>query len=138
MKDARGVGLAAPQVGENIRLFVMNPSGEDDATRIYVNPVLTEAQGEEEGEEGCLSLPHINAKIWRSKSLRMQAKDLDGNPIDETADAYIARIWQHEMDHLDGTLIIDRMGPVAKLAARRVLKELKQKWDDEHGDEKKK
>ncbi len=138
MKEARGVGLAAPQVGENIRLFVMNPTGEENDTRVYVNPVLTEGQGEEEGEEGCLSLPKINAKIWRSKSLRMQAKDLEGNPIDEMADAYIARIWQHETDHLDGTLIIDRMGPVAKLAARRILKELKQKWDDEHGDGKKK
>jgi peptide deformylase len=137
MKEARGVGLAAPQVGQNIRLFVMNPQGEENTARVYVNPVLTDGQGEEEGEEGCLSLPQINAKIWRSKSLRMQARDLEGNPIDETADGYIARIWQHETDHLDGTLIIDRMGPVARLAARRILKELKQKWDDEHGGKKK-
>jgi peptide deformylase len=138
MKEARGVGLAAPQVGQNIRLFVMNATGEEADTRVYVNPVLTEGEGEEEGEEGCLSLPQINAKIWRSRTLRMRAKDLAGNPIDETADEYIARIWQHETDHLDGTLIIDRMGPVARLAARRVLKELKQKWDDEHGEDKKK
>jgi peptide deformylase len=138
MKEARGVGLAAPQVGHNIRLFVMNPGGEEGAERVYVNPQLTQAEGEEEGEEGCLSLPQINAKIWRSKTLRMQARDLDNNPIDEIATEYIARIWQHETDHLDGTLIIDRMGPVARLAARRVLKELQQKWDDEHPGEGKK
>ena len=138
MRVARGVGLAAPQVGENIRLFVMNPSGEEGDDRVYVNPVLSDAQGEEEAEEGCLSLPGINAKVWRSKALKMQAQDLDGNPIQEVADGYIARIWQHETDHLNGTMIIDRMGPVARLASRRALRELQQKWDDEHpGDGKK-
>ena len=138
MRESRGVGLAAPQVGLNIRLFVMNPTGEEGHDRVYVNPVLTEAEGEEEGEEGCLSLPNINAKVWRSKTLRMQAQDLDGNPIDEQATGYIARIWQHETDHLNGTMIIDRMGPVARLAARRILKELQHKWDDEHPGEGKK
>lgn len=138
MKEARGVGLAAPQVGHNIRLFVMNPTAEPDAARVYVNPVLSDADGEEEGEEGCLSLPNINAKVWRSKTLRLQAQDLQGNPIDETADGYIARVWQHETDHLNGTMIIDRMGPVARLAARRILRELQQKWDDEHPGEAKK
>jgi peptide deformylase len=138
MRAARGVGLAAPQVGENIRLFVMNPTGEEGDDHVYVNPVLSEAQGEEEGEEGCLSLPGINAKVWRSKSLKIQAQDLDGNPIEEVADGYIARVWQHETDHLNGTMIIDRMGPVARLASRRALRELQQKWDDEHpGDGKK-
>jgi len=138
MRAARGVGLAAPQVGENVRMFVMNPTGEEGDDRIYVNPVLADAEGEEEGEEGCLSLPGINAKVWRSKMLKMQAQDLAGNRIEETADGYIARIWQHETDHLNGTMIIDRMGPVARLASRRILKELQQKWDDQHpGDGKK-
>ena len=132
MREARGVGLAAPQVGLNIRLFVMNPSGEPGDDHAYVNPVLTDAEGEEEGEEGCLSLPQINAKVWRSMKLRMTAQDVDGNPIEQVADGYVARIWQHETDHLNGQMIIDRMGPVAKLAARRALKELQQKWDDTH------
>jgi peptide deformylase len=138
MKEARGVGLAAPQVGQNIRLFVINPTGEAEDVRIYVNPILSEADGEEEGEEGCLSLPNITAKVWRSKFLRLNAQDLEGNPIEETADGYIARIWQHETDHLNGTLILDRMGPVARLACRRILKELQQKWDDDHPDQQKK
>src|SRR4051812_43294478 len=70
MRAARGVGLAAPQMGQNVRMFVMNPTGEEGDDRVYVNPVLSEAHGEEEGEEGCLSLPGINAKVWRSKVLK--------------------------------------------------------------------
>lgn len=133
MKEARGVGLAAPQVGQNIRMFVMNPTGEEGDERVYVNPLLSDADGEEEGEEGCLSLPNINAKIWRSTHVKMTAQDLDGNTIEEIGEGFIPRIWQHETDHLNGTLILERMGPVAKLGCRRILKELQQKWDEEHG-----
>lgn len=133
MRAHRGVGLAAPQVGINTRMFVMNPSGEPQDDRVYVNPVLTEAEGEEEGEEGCLSLPGINIKVDRSKTLRMQARDLDGNPIDQVESGYVARIWQHEFDHLNGTLLTDRMGTVAKMANRRVLKELEEQYAAEHG-----
>src|SRR5512145_1810750 len=82
MREAKGVGLAAPQVGENIRLFVMNPTGEPGDDRVYVNPVLTEAEGEEEAEEGCLSLPGIHVNVVRSRQVRMQAQDLEGKPID--------------------------------------------------------
>ena len=133
MRAHRGVGLAAPQVGMNIRMFVMNPTGEPQDDRVYVNPILTEAEGEEEGEEGCLSLPGINIKVDRSKTLRMQAKDLEGNPIDQIESGYVPRIWQHEFDHLNGTLLIDRMGTVAKMANRRVLKELEEQYAVEHG-----
>src|SRR5215471_1707782 len=111
MRAHKGVGLAAPQVGQNIRLFIMNPSGEAGDDRVYVNPTLSEPAGsEEEGEEGCLSLPEILGKIMRTKTLRMDAQDLEGNPFTDTQSGYIARIWQHEFDHLNGTLIIDRMG----------------------------
>src|SRR6186713_2006044 len=115
MRDSRGVGLAAPQVGLNIRMFVMNHSGELKDDRIYINPELSEADGSEEGEEGCLSLPEIHVNILRDKSIRMRAKDLHGESIDEVASGYIARIWQHEFDHLNGTLLTDRMGMVAKM-----------------------
>src|SRR5687767_9869344 len=90
MREARGVGLAAPQVGRNVRLFVMNPSGQEGDDHAYVNPVLRDAEGEEDGEEGCLSLPQINAKVWRSKRVRMRAQDLEGNAIEEIADGYVA------------------------------------------------
>ena len=133
MREARGVGLAAPQVGQNIRMFVMNHTGEATDDRVYVNPELTEAQGSEEAEEGCLSLPGLNARIVRDKTLRMRAKDLEGNDIDQVETGYIARVWQHEFDHLNGTLITDRMGAVAKMTARKTLRELEEKYAAEHG-----
>ena len=129
MREAKGVGLAAPQVGENIRLFVMNPTGEPGGDRVYVNPVLTVAEGEEESEEGCLSLPGIHVKIVRSKQVTMQAQDLDGRPIEEVATGFIPRVWQHETDHLNGTMLTDRMGPVARMANRRILGELKEQYE---------
>jgi peptide deformylase len=132
MREAKGVGLAAPQVGRNIRLFVMNATGESQDDRVYVNPVLGDGNGEEDGEEGCLSLPDIRINVLRLKELRMQAQDLDGRPIEEAANGFVARIWQHEFDHLNGTLLLDRMGPVARMAARRTLKDLEERFREEH------
>src|SRR6185312_8787334 len=74
MREDRGVGLAAPQVGQNIRLFVMNHSGKPEDDKVYVNPVLIDATGEEEGEEGCLSLPDIHGQILRARTLRIDAQ----------------------------------------------------------------
>jgi peptide deformylase len=133
MRAHRGVGLAAPQVSVNLRMFIMNHSGEPEDDRVYVNPILSEPAGEETAEEGCLSLPDIHVDIDRSKTMRIQAQDLDGNPIDQTETGYLARIWQHEFDHLNGTLLTDRMGTVAKMTNRRVLKELEEDYAAEHG-----
>jgi peptide deformylase len=134
MRDAKGVGLAAPQVGENIRMFVMNPTGEAGDDRIYVNPVLSDPdEGEEEAEEGCLSLPGINTNIWRTKMLRMDAQDLEGKPFSDTQSGFVARVWQHETDHLNGTLITDRMGPVAKMQWKRRLRELEEEFEEGRG-----
>lgn len=132
MREARGVGLAAPQVGQNVRLFVMNEAGEAGEDRIYVNPELCEAEGSEPGEEGCLSLPGINVEVVRDKAIRMKAQDLEGNAIEEIASGYRARIWQHEFDHLNGTLLTDRMGSVARLANRKTLKDLEEKYAAAH------
>ena len=129
MGESNGVGLAAPQVGHNIRLFVMNPTGEPGADRVYINPVLSDPEGEEEAEEGCLSLPGIHINVVRSKQIRMQAQDVEGKPIEEVATGFIPRVWQHETDHLNGTLLTDRMGPVARMANRRVLNELKEQYE---------
>jgi peptide deformylase len=131
MREARGVGLAAPQVGQNVRMFVMNHTGDPADDRVYINPELTEAEGSEESEEGCLSLPGLNVRIVRDKTIRMRAKDLDGNDVDQVETGYIARVWQHEFDHLNGTLITDRMGAVAKMAARKILRELEDKFSAE-------
>lgn len=129
MREHRGVGLAAPQVGINLRLFVMNHSGQPEDDRIYVNPELFDPAEEEEDEEGCLSLPGITAQVLRSGFLRLKAQDVEGNPVEAAETGFIARIWQHETDHLNGVLITDRMGPVAKMAARRQLKELEQEFE---------
>lgn len=129
MREAKGVGLAAPQVGQNIRLFVMNPTGEPQDDRVYVNPMLTNADGEEEGEEGCLSLPGIHVNVLRNESVHISARDLENNPIEQDAAGYIARIWQHEYDHLNGTLLTDRMGPVARMANRKILADLKADYE---------
>lgn len=136
MRENKGVGLAAPQVGKNIRLFVINPTGEPQDQRVYVNPVLTvKADGEDEAEEGCLSIPLVNVKVFRNKHMRISAQDLDGKPIEESASGFVPRIWQHETDHLNGTLITDRMGPVAKMTYRRTLKDLEEKYRREQGED---
>jgi peptide deformylase len=136
MREAKGVGLAAPQVGENVRLFVMNATQDPADDRVYVNPVLSDFEGDEEQEEGCLSLPGIHVNVNRGKQVRMQAQDLDGRPIEEVASGFPARVWQHEFDHLNGTLLTDRMGPVAKMTHRKVLNELKEQYDLLHPPEK--
>lgn len=132
MRESKGVGLAAPQVGLNIRLFVMNATGQPADDRVYVNPVLTEANGEEADEEGCLSLPQINEEILRHRTLRMDAKSVEGQPITETETGYIARIWQHEFDHLNGTLILDRMGEQARIGCKKILRDLEERYALEH------
>jgi peptide deformylase len=132
MREAKGVGLAAPQVGKNIRLFITNHSGKPEDDRVYVNPILSDAEGEETSEEGCLSLPDITVEVNRAKTAKMQAKDLSGTPIEQLETGYIPRIWQHELDHLNGVLIIDKMGPTAKMENRKTLKELEDKFVPEN------
>jgi peptide deformylase len=128
LRDVRGVGLAAPQVGHNIRMFVTNSTGQPQDARVYVNPEMTDLDGQQESEEGCLSLPGVNVKILRGKSARLQAQDLAGTTFQQSETGYVARIWQHEMDHLNGTLLTDRMGAVAKLASRKTLKDLREQY----------
>lgn len=128
MRQCRGVGLAAPQLGVAVRMFVMNATGNPEDDRVYVNPRLSDPEGEEERDEGCLSLPEINTPVWRSLKLRLRARDVQGNAIDETAEGFIARIWQHETDHLDGVLILDKMSATMKMSNRKKLKELEDAW----------
>lgn len=132
MRERKGVGLAAPQVGVAVRMFVMNATGEPQDDRVYVNPRLSDPEGEEEREEGCLSLPEINTPVLRSLRLRLQARDVEGNAIDETAEGFIARVWQHETDHLDGVLILDKMPPTVKMSHRKKLKELEDDFAKAH------
>jgi peptide deformylase len=124
MKLGDGVGLAAPQVGVDKRLFVMNPTGEEADTRVLINPVIRDQHGSVEGEEGCLSLPGIRVNVRRAQQCQVTAQDLQGREHTFAAEDLVARICQHETDHLNGVLIIDRMGPTDRIATRKTLKAL--------------
>jgi len=132
MKDLmvlhKGVGLAAPQVGLSLRIFVASPTGKREEARAYINPVLSDEHGSEEGEEGCLSLPDIRIKVPRFKSVRVEAVDERGQAFAEALADFPARVVQHENDHLDGILLLDRMSPMAKLANRKKIKELEEDY----------
>jgi peptide deformylase len=125
MKVADGLGLAAPQVGQNIRLFVANPDEEGDQPPVICfNPVLSEESGSAEMEEGCLSLPGIRANIKRAERLVLTGVDEKGQPIRRACEGLEARIYQHEIDHLDGVLILQRMGTAQRFLRRNDIREL--------------
>ena len=126
MYEQEGVGLAANQVDLPYRLFVTNVEGNPEAKElecVFINPVLSGGRGQEEDEEGCLSIPGIHAPVTRNATIRVQAYDLAGNEIAFEAEGLAARILQHETDHLDGTLFIDRLGPAQLAAVRDKLEE---------------
>ena len=124
MFEFRGVGLAAPQVGVTVRLFIASPTFQPDDRGVYINPEIIAAEGTQDGEEGCLSFPGISCKVKRKKTATIRALDLEGNVFQRTGEDLEARIFQHEYDHLGGRLLVDRMGSVARLANRRALREL--------------
>ena len=124
MFAARGVGLAAAQVGVAVRLFVASPTFDTDDRQVFVNPRIIACDGWQEEEEGCLSFPEIHCRIKRHAEVTVEAFDLRGERFEQTACALTARIVQHEIDHLDGRLLVDRMGTVAKLTHRKTLKHL--------------
>lgn len=124
MFSSRGVGLAAPQVGVTVRMFVASPTLDLEDRRVYINPQIVAAQGAQDGDEGCLSFPDISCRIKRHNRVTIRAQDLEGVWFEETGEDLTARILEHESDHLDGRLLVDRMGSVAKLAHRRALKDL--------------
>lgn len=111
MYQAKGVGLAANQVNLPLRLFVVNPSGVrgEGEEMVLINPVLQRPKGHETAEEGCLSLPGLYGSVVRPKEIRLSAFDMSGNPVERRVDGFLARILQHENDHLDGVLFFDRM-----------------------------
>ena len=125
MREAPGVGLAAPQVRVQWRLFVANPTGRPEDDRVFINPVLSDPSREaEDCEEGCLSLPGVTGTIRRPRAITIEALGLDGRTFRLRSDELPARVWQHECDHLEGVLILDRMAPVDRMANERTLREL--------------
>jgi peptide deformylase len=131
MYEHKGLGLAANQVALPYRLLVMNLSGDAqkrDGEAVYVNPVIVERKGSVEDEEGCLSFPGLYAKVRRAKSVKVQAYNLKGELLEFGASDLAARCWQHEVDHLDGVLFIDKMSTIARIASRGSLREFEREY----------
>jgi len=112
----KGLGLAANQVALPYQLLVLNFTGDPeqrDKEGVFINPVILERKGTIEDDEGCLSFPGLFAKVRRAKNVKVQAYNLNGEALEITAVDLAARAWQHEIDHLQGILFIDKLGPIA-------------------------
>ena len=119
MYDAPGVGLAAPQVGVQRRLFVYDVG---DGPFTVINPEIVESSGEWVYQEGCLSIPGLSWELVRPKEVHLRGFDLEGRDIDIEADELLARCFQHEMDHLNGVLIVERLDAEDRREAMRILR----------------
>jgi peptide deformylase len=113
MYDEPGIGLAAPQLGISLRMFVIDTEWSDEGAQrnpsVVINPEISEREGHITWEEGCLSVPDYTASVERDAQITLKGQDLDGNPIEERAEGVRAVCIQHEIDHLDGILFIDRI-----------------------------
>ena len=121
MYQAKGLGLAAPQVALPYQLLVMNITGDPkqpECEEVFINPRIVERKDFVTTEEGCLSFPGLYQNIRRSQTIKVQAYNLKGELVEKTIHDIEARAWQHEIDHLNGVLFIDMMGPLARLASK--------------------
>jgi peptide deformylase len=125
MFELRGVGLAAPQVGIAKRLMLVCPTGEPGDEIVVINPEIKAPSGRETDSEGCLSFPGIYGEVERAQKIRVAYRDLDFRPKEMELEGWIARIFQHEADHLDGKVFIDRMTPESRERAQPLLEELR-------------
>ena len=138
MHAADGVGLAAPQIGELLRVVVIDVSGQEPEHPpvALINPRIVGASGSVVGEEGCLSFPGLYGDVERHAVVEVEAMDARGAPLRFTAEGFYARALQHEIDHLDGQLFIDLLSPLKRQLLRGALKRLRKEgeaWDRAHG-----
>lgn len=124
MIEHKGIGLAAPQAGVPLRLFIISLDGTAQNVKVFINPTVTPDGSIGATEEGCLSVPGVFTKIRRYKKCKVTATDLDGNEFSEEAEGLYARALQHEYDHIEGMTIVNRMTQTARIAHRRQLKKL--------------
>lgn len=129
MASARGVGLAAPQVGRSLRVAVIDvrPDGRSERL-VLVNPEVVSREGEQDDEEGCLSIPGIYAKLVRPARVRVRALDADGRPWERVGEGLLARAFEHEIDHLDGKLYVDRLPFERRLKLLDAVRDAKPGW----------
>ena len=123
MYVADGVGLAGPQIGWSEQIIALDAEQQHEGQRIFVNPRIVERDGADEMEEGCLSLPGIQLKVPRAERVRVVAYTITGERLEFVAEGVPARAWQHELDHLNGMLIIDRVTPTALMSVRDRLRQ---------------
>ena len=125
MEEFDGVGLAAPQVGESLRLFVLREP-EKNIEMCLANPEFDDGEGSETAEEGCLSVPQVYAPVQRFKRIHVRAQDVRGKPLDFHAEDLLARIIQHETDHLDGFVFLDRVDVMTRVAKTEEWKQMRE------------
>ena len=123
MYDAPGVGLAATQIGVDKRIFVIDVAGDDEPSdlRVFINPEILELDGSQSWSEGCLSFPGVSEEIKRAERVKVRALDVDGKPFELETDGLLAVAIQHENDHLDGVLMIDKLSAIKKRMMGRKL-----------------
>lgn len=137
LEEADGVGLAAPQIGVSQRVIVVDVSATEQALPpiALVDPRIVIGEGMAIGEEGCLSIPEVYGDVQRYTNIEVEALDRDGAPFKFSAEGFYARVLQHEIDHLDGILFVDRISPLKRQLMRGTLKRLKKEgeaWDRRH------
>lgn len=129
MKEAKGIGLSATQIGWPVRLCVLALDKDAKKVEAFINPQILGRLGQQNEEEGCLSVPHIRAHIKRSSRVKVKATTLEGKEVEMEAEGLLARAWEHEIDHLEGRLIVQRMTTATRLANRRKLEELEKEFE---------
>ncbi len=125
MYDARGVGLAAPQIGVSLRLSVVDITGDKQNQMVIINPEIIASEGKQKFEEGCLSVPGAYDTVIRAEKVTVKALDRNGNPFEIKAEGLLAECLQHEIDHMNGKLFIDLLSPLKKAMARKKLEKFK-------------
>jgi len=131
MYDGRGVGLSANQVGKDLRMAVINFTGEPEDELVIINPVITRQSDRVVEEEGCLSFPEIRGRVARAGNVTLEYFNLSGDRLSVEVDGFLARVFQHELDHLDGVVFISKMTPAARARVAGGLKTLEKEFESE-------
>jgi len=129
MYAENGIGLAATQVNVHLQLLVLDVSDSRDQLRVYINPEILESSGEQNCEEGCLSVPGVYAEVKRAENIRVRAFDVQGKAFEESLSGLHAICLQHEMDHLQGKLFVDYLSPLKRQMVRKKLEKQKKQAD---------
>jgi peptide deformylase len=136
MYAADGVGLAAPQIGVSKRIFVVDPSPQEPGKHLqfFINPEVVEAEGETLFEEGCLSIPGEVVEVKRHTRIRMRAQDRHGEPFEVDTDDFLAIALQHELDHIEGILLVDRLSSLKREMVKKRMQQIKAEREAERAE----